>query len=296
MFFEASPLVVFPPMPEEPLTADQPLPAPPLEAAEPRPWKTAFLLAGPLLLLLLLIMLPLIRGTETLILRDVLNSHFPMKWSQAVAMRQGYFPLIDPYRAGGQPLAGNLNAAPFYPDNLLFLAGKIFWAFNAHFWIHLFLAPFAFFWMARAWGLRREAAWAAAACWTLSGFFLSHLNFYNLIAGASLAPALVAAGLDFVRRPARRPCWPPDRRPLDAADPRRRSADGPPRLPAHRRRRGARLAAAAGRVGPVGLERISRSWPPPSSPVAWWRSPRSSNSCASIRCRCAATWATPRSR
>ena len=52
------------------------------------------------LLLLLLAMLPLIRGTETLILRDVLNSHFPMKWSQAVALRHGYFPLIDPYRAG----------------------------------------------------------------------------------------------------------------------------------------------------------------------------------------------------
>jgi hypothetical protein len=196
-------------MPEEPSPADLPLAAPPLETAELRPWKTALLLAGPLLLLLLLAMLPLIRGTETLILRDVLNSHFPMKWSQAVAMRHGYFPLIDPYRAGGQPLAGNLNAAPFYPDNLLFLVGKIFWAFNAHFWIHLFLAPFAFFWLARAWGLRREAAWAAAVCWTLSGFFLSHLNFYNLIAGASLAPALVAAGLDFVRRPARRPLLAP---------------------------------------------------------------------------------------
>src|SRR3954469_17114356 len=167
-------------------------------------WRAALLYAAPFLILLVLAMLPLIRGTETLILRDVLNSHFPMKWSQAIALRHGYFPLIDPYRAGGQPLAGNLNAAPFYPDNLLFLVGKIFWAFNAHFWIHLLLAPFVFFWMARAWGLRREAAWAAAVCWTLSGFFLSHLNFYNLIAGASLAPALVPAALDFVRQPRRR--------------------------------------------------------------------------------------------
>ena len=150
-------------------------------------------------------MLPLIRGTETLILRDVLNSHFPMKWSQAVAMRHGTFPLLDPYRAGGQPLAGNLNAAPFYPDNLLVFLGSIFWAFNAHFWIHLLLAPFAFYWLARAWGLgragrpgRRRSAGRSRA------IFLSHLNFYNLIAGVSLAPALIAAGLDFVRRPERR--------------------------------------------------------------------------------------------
>lgn len=177
------------------------------EATPPEsgPWRAALLYAGPLLVLLLIAVLPLVRGTETLILRDVLNSHFPMKWSQAQAMRQGYFPLIDPYRAGGQPIAGNPNAAPFYPDNLLFLAGPIFWAFNARFWLHLLLAPFAFCWMARAWGLRREASWAAAVCWTVSGFYLSHLNFYNLIAGVTLAPALVAAGLDFVRRERRRP-------------------------------------------------------------------------------------------
>ncbi|HKI00996.1 MAG TPA: hypothetical protein VKK31_03365 [Thermoanaerobaculia bacterium] len=176
----------------------------PSESVQPGRWRTALLYAGPLLLLLVVAMLPLVRGTETLILRDVLNSHFPMKWSQAEAMRSGTFPLIDPYRAGGQPLAGNLNAVPFYPDNVLYLLGSTFWAFNAHFWLHLLLAPFAFYWMCRSWGLGREASWAAAACWTVSGFYLSHLNFYNLIAGATLAPALIAACLSFVRPGLRR--------------------------------------------------------------------------------------------
>ncbi|HEX6902016.1 MAG TPA: hypothetical protein VF789_20025 [Thermoanaerobaculia bacterium] len=176
--------------------------APPEET--PRAWRTHLLYAGPLLLLLVLAMLPLLRGTETLILRDVLNSHLPMKWSQAEAMRNGVFPLIDPYRAGGQPLAGNLNASPFYPDNLLYLVGSTFWAFNARFWLHLLLAPFAFFWMARSWGLGREASWAAAVCWTASGFYFSHLNFFNLMPGVTLAPALIAACLDFLRLERRR--------------------------------------------------------------------------------------------
>ncbi|HEY0512306.1 MAG TPA: hypothetical protein VGH73_10400 [Thermoanaerobaculia bacterium] len=178
-------------MSEEPLPVDPP--------AEPSRRRAALLYAGPLLAFLLIAMLPLVRGSETLILRDVLNSHFPMKWSQAVAMRHGTFPVIDPYRAGGQPLAGNPNAAPFYPDNLLFFGRSIFWAFNARFWLHLLLAPLAFYRLARAWRLGREASWAAAVCWTVSGFYLSHLNFYNLIAGVTLAPALVAAGLDFLR-------------------------------------------------------------------------------------------------
>ena len=171
-----------------------------MENPEDSSRRTLALYALPLLaLLFLLVAAPLVRGTGTLYLRDVLNTHFPMKQTQAAALRAGWFPLIDPFRAGGQPLAGNPNAVPFYPDNLLYLVGSTFWALNAHFWIHLFLAPLAFYWMARAWGLRREAAWAGAACWTLSGFYLSHLSFYNLIAGVTLAPALVAACLRFMQ-------------------------------------------------------------------------------------------------
>lgn len=167
-----------------------------MESNETDP-RRAWPYALPLVLFLLLAMVPLIRGMETLYLRDVLNTHFPMKTSQAVALRSGYFPILEPYRAGGQPLAGNPNAVPFYPDNLLYLKASVFWALNAHFWLHLLLAPFAFAWMARAWGLRRESAWAAAVCWTASGFYLSHLSFYNLIAGVTLAPALIAACLRF---------------------------------------------------------------------------------------------------
>lgn len=171
------------------------------EMSPPRPAparRRVFLLYGlPLLILLAGISLPLIRGTETLFLRDVLNTHFPMKQAQAEAWRDGWCPVIDPYRAGGQPLSGNPNAVPFYPTNLLYLVGSAFWALNAHFWIHLLLAPLAFFWMARSWGLAREPAWAAATCYVVGGFFLSHLSFYNLIAAATLAPAFIAACLDF---------------------------------------------------------------------------------------------------
>ncbi|HEX5758687.1 MAG TPA: hypothetical protein VF121_05795, partial [Thermoanaerobaculia bacterium] len=130
--------------------------------------------------------------------------HLEMKWAQAEAMREGYLPLLDVYRAGGQPLLGNLNAVPLYPDNLLYLAAPFFWAFNAHFWLHVLLAPFAMAWLGRAWGLSPPAAWAAGVCYGLSGFYLSNLTFYNLIAGATLAPALVAAALRLTEAERRR--------------------------------------------------------------------------------------------
>lgn len=161
-----------------------------------RPWVRDLLLFGlPGVGLLGLLVLPLIAGSGTLILRDVLQVHLMLKVPLVRALQAGYFPLIDPFRGGGQALAGNPNALPFYPDNLLFLVAPLLWAFNAHFWIHLLLAPVAAYWMARAFGLSRPASWAAGVCYGASGYMLSQLNLYNLVAGAALAPALVAAVL-----------------------------------------------------------------------------------------------------
>jgi hypothetical protein len=155
----------------------------------------------PTVLLLLAAALPLIAGGETLFLRDLFNTHLEMKWAQAEAMREGRLLLVDGYRAGGQPHLGNPNTVPLYPDNLLYLVAPLFWAFNAHLWLHLLLAPAAFYALARAWGLEREPAWAAGVLYAGSGFYLSNLNFYNLVAGVTLAPALIAAALRLTARP-----------------------------------------------------------------------------------------------
>ncbi|MGB5572065.1 MAG: hypothetical protein WBO69_01670 [Thermoanaerobaculia bacterium] len=150
----------------------------------------------PTLLILAWAVLPLIRGTHTFYLRDVFNSHLQKKLVQVAAMEEGYLPLVDPLRDGGQPLLGNPNSVALYPDNLLFLVASPFWALNAHFWLHLVLAPFSGYWLARSWGFRKEAAWAAGVCFAGSGYFLSTLNLYNLVAGVALTPALTAAMME----------------------------------------------------------------------------------------------------
>lgn len=149
---------------------------------------------------------PLIFGQGTLYHRDVLSSHFPLKAAQAQLMAEGELPLVDPYRSAGQPLVGNLNAVPLYPDNILYLVASPLWSLNAHFWIHLLLAPIAFYWLGRRWRLSPAAAWAAGICYATCGFFFSLFNLYNLIAGAALVPAFVAAALTLAERPSKR--WP----------------------------------------------------------------------------------------
>ncbi len=172
----------------------------PREDDAPARRRTLLLLLAPALLILTARLLPLMLGSQTLFLRDVHQFHLPAKMAQAEGLRQGELWLLDPYRGGGQPLLGNPNAAPFYPDTALLTFLDPIWVVNAHFWVHLLIAPFTMFWLARRLGLRSEAAAAAGVFYATGGIVLSHLNFYNLIAGATWIPAFAACALSLVQR------------------------------------------------------------------------------------------------
>ncbi len=66
-------------------------------------------------------LLPIIVGNQTWYRRDLFNYHLGVKTAQARAMREGVLPLVDPVRASGQAVVGNLNNVALYPDNLLYL-------------------------------------------------------------------------------------------------------------------------------------------------------------------------------
>jgi hypothetical protein len=155
---------------------------------------------APPLLVAALVLLPVILGQRAFFLRDVFSVHLEMRWALAEGLAEGALPLVDPYRGGGQPLAGNPNAVALYPTALAHLALPFFAAFNVHLWLHLLLAPFALFWLARELGLERRAAWVAGVAWGTSGFVVSQLAFFNLLAGVVLAPALAAAAVRAARR------------------------------------------------------------------------------------------------
>ncbi|HUO87262.1 MAG TPA: hypothetical protein VM617_07710, partial [Thermoanaerobaculia bacterium] len=139
-------------------------------------------------------LLPVILGSETLFLRDLFAAQLALREALADGFAAGRMPLVDLHRLG-QPMAGNPNAVPFYPTAALHLVAPLFWAFNAHFWLHFFVAPFAMAWLARELGLGRRSAWAAGVVFAFSGYYASQLVFLNLIAGVTLAPALAAAVL-----------------------------------------------------------------------------------------------------
>ena len=104
----------------------------------------ALLWLAPTLLLLVLAVWPLATGEQTLVLRDIFNTHLSLKIFGAEALRHGEIPLVDPTRGGGQPYLGNPNAFPLYPTNLLFLAGSPLWGLNAP--LAALAAPRSLYW------------------------------------------------------------------------------------------------------------------------------------------------------
>ena len=125
---------------------------------------------------------PLASGSRTLYQRDVLSVHAPWKAFGAEAMRHGSVPPFNPTWGLGQPFRGNPNALPLYPGNLLYLALPFWIAFNLHFALHWLLALFAGRALARSLGMKELAAAVAAVTYAGSGYVLSCLSFYNLVA------------------------------------------------------------------------------------------------------------------
>ncbi len=155
--------------------------------------KLAGTLAG-LLAIWLLVAGPLLFGQRTLIQRDVLTTHLAMKAYGAAALAHGNIPAFNPAWALGQPFAGNPNALAFYPGNVLYLLLPFWSAFNAHYVLHWLLAFFAFRKLALELEQSALGATLAALTYAGSGYVLSCLTFYNLIAVAAWLP-LVLWGL-----------------------------------------------------------------------------------------------------
>ncbi|HEX6902015.1 MAG TPA: hypothetical protein VF789_20020 [Thermoanaerobaculia bacterium] len=148
-------------------------------------------MAAAALLLWLWAAVPMALGQRTLFLRDVFTTHVPLKAFGAQELRQGRIPAFDTAWALGQPFRGNPNALPFYPGNLLYLVLPFWSAFNLHYALHWLLAALTMAALARTLGQGPAAALTAGAAYAGSGWMLSGLTFYNLLAVSAWWPLVL---------------------------------------------------------------------------------------------------------
>jgi hypothetical protein len=157
----------------------------------PRSSRGAKVLLIALVALQIWIVLPWLTGERMLVLRDVVYTHRQFKWFGAAELAEGRIPAVNPTWGLGAPFRGNPNALPFYPGNLFYLLLPFEAAFHLHYALHWLLAFLAMHRLARELDQGEAAALLAAVSWAGSGYLLSLLSFYNLLAVAAWAPLVL---------------------------------------------------------------------------------------------------------
>lgn len=143
---------------------------------------------------------PLALGQRTLYFRDVFTTHLPVKAFGAAELKHGRIPAFNPTWGLGQPFRGNPNALPFYPGNLLYLVLPFWNAFNLHYALHWLLAALTMAALARALGQGPAAALVAGLTYAGSGWILTGLSFYNLLAVSAWWPLVLLGAVRGGRR------------------------------------------------------------------------------------------------
>ncbi len=143
---------------------------------------------------------------------DLRGLHLPYTWLYAESLAHGEFPLWDPYTYCGRPLYATIQAAVFYPTNLLAAwLGSFFGREHIDYlleWsvvLHVALAGIFTYLLARAFGLRRASALCAATIYELSGFFAAHAEHVGTVIAAAWMPLAWYAIVCWRDRPGWRP-------------------------------------------------------------------------------------------
>lgn len=152
------------------------------------------------LLLWAWVCVPVIAGSRTFFIRDVFTTHLPLKAFGAEQLREGRIPAFNPTWGLGQPFRGNPNALPFYPGNLAYLALPFWSAFGLHYALHWLIALATMGALARGLGMSRAASLLAAVTYAGSGWMVSTLTFYNLLAVAAWWPLVLLGAVRGGRR------------------------------------------------------------------------------------------------
>jgi hypothetical protein len=155
---------------------------------------------GLALLLWAWVCVPVIAGSRTFFIRDVFTTHLPLKAFGAGQLRAGRIPAFNSTWGLGQPFRGNPNALPFYPGNLAYLVLPFWSAFGLHYALHWLIALAAMGALARRLGMSRAASLLAAVTYAGSGWMVSALTFYNLLAVAAWWPLVLLGSVIGGRR------------------------------------------------------------------------------------------------
>jgi hypothetical protein len=128
-----------------------------------------------------------------------------LAWT-AEQIHAGRFPLWSPHLSLGSPHAANAATMGFYPPHLvLFFLLPAPVAYDWDVVLHVLLAAFGAYALARAWGASGAAAIVAGLVYGLGGFTLVHVQHLNILVALAWIPVVLRLVEGFLETHDRRP-------------------------------------------------------------------------------------------
>ena len=147
---------------------------------------------------------------KNFLITDPVRQQIPWRKLVIAAWKSGKLPSWNPYTFAGVPLNANIQAAPFYPLNVIFFLFNFPVAWTILIIIQPFLSGLFLFWYLRSQKLSFMASLIGAMVWAYGGFAFSWMTWGTITQTALWAPlSLLAIDklLCFEQTKLRRACW-----------------------------------------------------------------------------------------
>lgn len=123
---------------------------------------------------------------------DILNFNMPVKYFLAENLKRNEIPLWTKDIGTGFPILAESQIGTFFIINLFLFKYLPFWlAFDLGYILSFFIAAVGMYFLCRYLKLSYLISFLAGIIFAFSGFFIGHIQHYNMIQAASLLPWLV---------------------------------------------------------------------------------------------------------
>lgn len=130
---------------------------------------------------------------KNFLITDPVRQQIPWRKIAIDAWKQGRVPWWNPYTYGGTPLVGNIQAAVFYPLNILFFVFSFATAWTILIVLQPYLAGLFLFLYLGSRKVHPTAALVGAVAWSFSGFSVAWLMWGTIVQTAMWLPLILLA-------------------------------------------------------------------------------------------------------
>lgn len=122
------------------------------------------------------------------LITDAVRQEYPWRKLAVEELLKGKLPLWNPYSFSGYPLAANLQSAPYYPLNILYLFNNFSLIWSVQIFLQTVLGGLFMVIFLRNLGLSKEGSVLGTIAWVGSGFFVSWLETNTVVQTAIWLP------------------------------------------------------------------------------------------------------------